>query len=73
MKAFCINCDKEVDCIIGFRFIKNIKVKDIEISYDEMFALCKECGNEIYVPQINDVNVNARIKAYEKVKAGETI
>lgn len=70
MKYFCIHCGKDVDYITGFRFVKNLKVKDLEISYDEMFAICKECGNEIYVPQINDINVKTRIKAYEKIKKG---
>ena len=73
MKVFCTNCNKEVNYIIAFRFVKNYKVKDLEISYDEMIALCKECRNEIYVPQVNDINVEARIRAYEKVKNGEKI
>ncbi len=73
MKYFCTNCIKDVDYIIGIRFVKDLEVKDLKISYDEMFAVCKECGNEIYIPQVNDINVDARIKAYEKAKAGEII
>ena len=42
------------------------EVNGVKLSYVEALALCKECGNELYVPDINDRNVQSRKAAYRK-------
>ena len=42
------------------------EVNGIKFSYVEGLALCKECGDELYVPDINDRNVQSREAAYRK-------
>ena len=48
MKVFCTNCNKEVNYIIAFRFVKNYKVKDAIIVHtvDEMVAELKKYNEE---------------------------
>ena len=42
-----------------------MKIKNIDICYAEQYALCLDCGAEIYVPDINDTNWVARNQAYQ--------
>lgn len=42
------------------------EVNGVKFSYVEALALCKECGDELYVPDINDRNVQSREVAYRK-------
>ena len=44
----------------------DLEVDDSKFSYVEALALCKECGDELYVPDINDRNVQSREAAYRK-------
>ena len=61
--AYCINCAcKNKFSIKASR--KAITVKGIEISYIERSAHCSTCGEEIYVPEVNDENVISREEAY---------
>lgn len=41
-------------------------IRGISFSYVEQTAYCSECGEEVYVPEINDLNVIAREDAYRK-------
>lgn len=63
--AFCIDCGENVEYDI-----ENIKVslnvRGIAFSYWEKSAYCKKCSKEVYVAALNDMNVNARAKAYER-------
>lgn len=61
--VFCIECGENVEYDI-----ENIKVsltvRGIPFSYWEKNAYCKKCGKEVYVAALNDMNADARIKAY---------
>ena len=63
--VFCIDCGENVECDI-----ENIKVNSmvcgVAFSYWEKSAYCKKCGKEVYVVALNDMNADARAKAYER-------
>ena len=62
---YCINCDKKnTYCVKSQRV--DIKIRGIAFSYVEQAAYCSECGEEVYVPEINDLNVVAREEAYRQ-------
>jgi uncharacterized phage-associated protein len=63
--AFCINCGNKMPYSVIENRIENT-VKNTKFSYIEQAAKCTECGEEIYVPEINDANVEARETAYRK-------
>lgn len=63
--AFCINCgckNKYMEAAAE----ADSEVNGVKFSYVEALALCKECGDELYVPDINDRNVQSREAAYRK-------
>ena len=65
--AFCEHCGKYVNFRLCWEGAAAPTRKGI-ITYKELYAVCKECYREIYVPAVNDVNVYRREKAYaEKV------
>jgi hypothetical protein len=39
-------------------------VRGKSYSYEETYAKCKICEDEIYVPMVNDINAVARETAY---------
>ena len=43
---------------------QKLTVNGVEFAYLETTALCIECGGEVYVPEINDLNVKVREAAY---------
>ena len=45
-----------------------MSIRGIAITYDELVAYCSNCGEELYVPEINDANAAARKGAYETAK-----
>lgn len=65
--SYCIECDKEVPYSINVR-PSRITVRDVTFDCGEIYALCTECGAEVYVPEINDKNVENREKAYFEAK-----
>lgn len=63
--AFCINCgckNKYMEAAAE----ADSEANGVKFSYVEALALCKECGDELYVPDINDRNVQSREEAYRK-------
>ena len=65
MTAFCIACDEEVEYTVFAERVETV-IRGVKISYVEVAAKCPACGEEIYVPEINDANVQAREDAYRK-------
>ncbi len=63
--AFCINCDEKKEYVVK-AFKREITVKGITFSYVHQTAYCCECGEELYCPEINDANVQAKEDAYRK-------
>lgn len=63
--AFCINCgckNKYMEAVAE----ADSEVNGVKFSYVEALALCEECGDELYVPDINDRNVQSREAAHRK-------
>ena len=65
-KVICASCRKKVDFIIREGYdtahifeLKDGKGKIHHITYVRKYAYCKECGNEVYVPEVDDYNANA--------------
>lgn len=65
LTAFCSRCN----CQTTFRTYTRLEhqnVRGVGFSYMGDHAICKTCGNEIYVAELNDVNARAREDAYAK-------
>ena len=61
--VYCINCDEKNTYSVRSQRIE-MEVRGIPFSYVEQVAYCSKCGEEVYVPEINDLNVSAREDAY---------
>ncbi len=70
--CFCINCSKKVSYFVKSERVE-LKVRDTKFSYVEMSAFCRECENELYIPEINDSNVETREEAYRKASCLITV
>ena len=64
--AFCIWCNEKTPYDICERPKHLIKVNDIGFFVKETYAVCKNCGFEVYVPEVNDKNVEERMEAYRR-------
>lgn len=62
--VYCENCQKDVEFEIKNETIK-IDLEDIVFSYEALVPYCKECGKEVSVPELNDLNI---IRAYKAQK-----
>lgn len=64
-KVICPSCHKKVDFIIregdDTAHIKDGKGKIHHIPYVRKYAYCKECGNEVWVPEVDNYNAKAPI------------
>lgn len=69
--AFCLDCDKYQPYRVEKRRIGGF-AKGVSFKHDELYAVCVECGSELYVPKINDLNVDAVLSAYQKAKEDTT-
>ena len=70
-KTYCINCDEKVPYGLTARNVI-MTAHGITFTYMEYVAYCLQCGDEIYVPDINDINARAREQAWylEKLRRG---
>ena len=60
---FCLNCGCKQPCEEQAA-PRTITARGRTFSYIHKRAVCTECGEEVYVPRINDENVLARLDAY---------
>ena len=63
----CPKCRKKRSYSLDRRQTK-VKVRGVEFTCAEYVAKCVICGNEIYVPTVNDMNVSIRKHAYEEAQ-----
>jgi transcription elongation factor Elf1 len=49
--------------------VSEFDVRGIHVKCDELIAECSSCGQEIYVPSVNDWNCENREYAYQVAKA----
>ncbi len=66
--AYCFNCDAP-QSFETMSSRETATVRGITFSYVEKRAFCSVCREEVYVPEINDENVQAREDAY-RAKVG---
>jgi hypothetical protein len=62
---FCIYCRKPVEyeeCLNSDTFF----VRGIKVDYNRVSALCRNCGGEIYIPELHDLNCMNRSEAYQQ-------
>lgn len=65
MMAFCSRCNCQKP-LRTYTRLENQNVRGVGFSYLGKHAICKTCGNEIYVAELNDINARAREDAYAK-------
>ncbi len=63
--VFCIECGVDREYKILTRRTA-VEVRGVHFSYLELVAVCEGCGEELYVPEVNDANVQAQEDAYRK-------
>lgn len=64
-KSFCLYCGKLVD-YVKVSTPRTFFVRGTRVEFDEITAHCVHCKRELYVYDINDLNVDNRLKAYQK-------
>ena len=62
---YCINCMEKVDYKTETVAV-DMDIDGVCYRFEEEHAFCEKCGEEIYVPEINDANVARNNKAYAK-------
>ena len=62
--VYCDNCRKDTEYDIKNEII-DVKTGGMSFSYEAVIAFCKECGSEVSVGEINDLNI---IRAYKAQK-----
>lgn len=71
-KTFCLNCGRMTGYAVNSRK-QSMEVWGLRFDYKQFFATCLECGEEVYVPELNDMNVRERAAAYRKAKQKEKV
>jgi uncharacterized phage-associated protein len=64
-KNYCYYCDRDVE-ISGSLQEVSTTIKGYEIVYMAKIAVCKECGNEVDVPEWDDENILKANEEYRK-------
>lgn len=67
MKTYCFICGQDVDVEPVARKI-TVEFKNEEVCYIEHVCFCPHCGEELYVKEFHDSNLNALYDAYRKQK-----
>lgn len=61
--TFCVNCGHHTEYSLSSRRAEN-DIRGTHFEYVEIVAKCNECGEEIYMAEVNDANVQAQEDAY---------
>ena len=72
--TFCIDCSEYRSYTVRTH-PETITVRDVSFTYMEERAFCNSCGKQVYVPEVNDHNVDARIREFMQARnrKGETV
>jgi len=62
--AFCLWCNEFRPYTVSLDNKHLIRKNGIGFFVRELRAYCNECGFDVYVPEVNDQNVERREKAY---------
>lgn len=63
--AFCLNCGCKMEYKKVCKRVE-IEVRGLKFECVEAMAICTDCGTELYVPEINDENAQAREDSYRR-------
>jgi hypothetical protein len=63
IQSFCLTCCEKRPYLLEERHA-SFTVRGCTYTYLERSAYCVVCGDEIYVPEVNDWNVQAREDVY---------
>ena len=66
-KLLCGNCRKRVSYHVYKRPAKTV-IKGLEIHYEEYYGVCDECKEEVYVPGLEDKNIEKIDEIYRNEK-----
>lgn len=66
-KAFCICCGEKVPYGISLED-EQFTIRGVNAECVVEKAYCRQCGNAVYVPQVNDINCKIRMAAFLKAK-----
>lgn len=64
-RAYCLQCNAKTAYTIRSQRVE-MTVRGITFGYTEESAYCVECGEMVYVPEVNDRNVKSREDAYRR-------
>jgi uncharacterized phage-associated protein/uncharacterized Zn finger protein (UPF0148 family) len=64
-REYCYNCDDDKLIMIKEELI-SMKIKEVEFEFTGKVAYCKECGEEVYVSEIDDENVRKGNEKYRE-------
>ena len=66
-ELLCSKCRKRVSYKIFKRPVK-VKIKDMELEYEEYYGICDNCKSELFVPGVTDQNEERIEELYRKRK-----
>lgn len=67
---FCLNCGERRPYRTKSKFVDSV-VRGFRFKWIEDIALCAICGQEVYVPIVNDLNCYRRERAYFVTKEAD--
>lgn len=66
-RALCLNCGKYVKYTIEQAF-ETMRTAEGNITYKRIIAKCRKCGEELYIPKINEANLTRLDRECKKFK-----
>lgn len=63
--AFCTECGCKTTYSLSSH-LEELTIRGVSFNYVEHSAQCTKCRNKVYVPMINDENVQSREEEYRK-------
>ena len=67
MKNYCCNCDAENEFTIK-EILAEYKIEGIKFNCLQNIAYCETCGEEVYIAELSDGNVQVAHAKYKKLK-----
>lgn len=64
---YCADCGKNVPISIRNKKV-TLKYNTRMITYDELYAVCQFCGNEVYDPKVENMNSERRAFALSAIQ-----
>lgn len=65
--AYCIRCGKKTEYSVKLQRVR-VNVCGVRFSYIEKAPCCTNCGESVYISQVEDQNVDARTLEFNKAR-----